>query len=129
MNAKSIPDYHDFPYGMTDPVGVRTKFSHPYSYDPIVQYRKEGVVATTTYYTDRLHMWDSKLLETLSKKHFKNAGQYWDHRTPEAIEAFLRDWTGDQELELVMVQEECNVSSGYPLWRLDFKNSAKIPQT
>lgn len=100
---------------------VKTKWSHPYSYDPIVQFIKSGsVIANGTIYTDRLYQWDFSRANELQDKHFGSRSQYWDRFQPKDIEAFLRDWCNDPELELIKIVEYCNVSTGYPTWRLDY---------
>lgn len=99
---------------------VRTKHSHPYSYDPITLYINSVVKPTGTIYTDRLLQWDRSKHDSLCEKHFGDSGQLWDARRPEKIEAFLRDWCEDQGLQLCAVIEYCNAASGYPTWRLDY---------
>lgn len=97
----------------------RTKFEHPYNYDPIVIYRGGGS-SESTIYTDRLYGWDAAKHDRLCRTHFGDEGQYWDRREPKTIESFLRDWTGDVDLKLVAVIEYCNQATGYPVWRLDY---------
>lgn len=102
--------------------GLKTKTSNPYNYDPYMQYLADDheLMKGSTVYTDRLLQWDYEKTNRLMKKHFGNEGQYWTDRKPEAIEAFLRDWREDQNLQLIAVIEYCNPSSGYPVWRLDY---------
>lgn len=107
-------------YGVPADPAARTKLTHPYSYDPITQFRSPDVQANGTVYTDRMLGWDSNKLNTLSEKHFGNRGQHWDRRGPLQIEAFLRDWFECSELRLSAVIEYCNQSTGYPTWRLDY---------
>lgn len=103
----------------------KSKWTNPYDYDPIIQFIGKGE-ANASIYTDRLLQWDSKRHDELCVKHFGNEGQNWDRREPKKIEAFLRDWCDDQKLKLTQVIEYCNVSNGYPTWRLDyFKPSEK----
>lgn len=97
----------------------KTKLSHPYSYDPIIQFCTSGE-ANGTIYTDRFLQWDFAKHDLLCTKHFGDVAQYWDGREPTKIEAFLRDWCEDPTLKLVGVTEHCNVSNGFPVWRLDF---------
>lgn len=97
----------------------RTKASHPYSYDPITQFRVAGE-PTSTIYTDRLLEWDFARHDELCQKHFGNKGQYWDRRSPAGIQAFLRDWCEKPDLKLIAVIEYCNLATGYPTWRLDY---------
>lgn len=104
----------------------RTPATHPYSYDGFVTWRGgENKEANNTVYSDRIIRENHSLYNSLSKKHFGDEGQYFHNREPEKIESFLRDWCKDPELKLIFVMEYCNVSSGYPLWRFDFKQTKK----
>ena len=71
---------------------------------------------SSVLYSDRLFQWDYEKHDRLCKKHFGNEGQYWNNRSPKSIQAFLRDYTENQELILVGIMEGCNLSSGYPYW-------------
>jgi len=114
--------YDDDPVDEHGNVVSKTKSEYPYTYDGFVTFRGgENKEANCAVYTDRLYREDHKKHDELVKKHFGDTGQYWSSRNSEKIEAFLRDWTGDKELKLILVMEYCNVSSGYPLWRFDFK--------
>lgn len=99
---------------------VRTKFTHPYSYDPILQWRGSEV-ANGTVYTDRLLQWDYDKHNRLCEKHFGNRGQHWDNRDPAKVEAFLQDYLNEPGLKLCSITEHCNQASGFPLWRLDYR--------
>lgn len=109
--------------GGEDGEGVRTKLSHPYSYDPITIWVGGGK-AEDTVYTDRLFQWDHAKHDRLCEKHFGNRGQYWSEREPSKIEAFLRDYIGDPSVTLCCVTEYCNQATGYPVWRLDYRKGA-----
>jgi hypothetical protein len=103
---------------------VRTKLTHPYSYDGFVLHRfGSNKESNGTIYSDRLLQWDFAKHDRLCMKHFGNKGQYWDNRDPKLIEAFLRDWCKDPGLRLILVMEYCNQASGYPCWRFDYKTS------
>jgi hypothetical protein len=82
-----------------------------------------GQEATDTIYSDRLYMWDSQKHDQLCEKHFGNKGQYWSNRKPESVEAFLRDYLGEDGLILCRIEQQKNVSTGYPVWRFDFKKA------
>jgi hypothetical protein len=102
----------------------RDKWQYPYSYDGFITWRGgKNEEVNSTIYSDRLLQWDMKKYDELSKKHFGNAGQIFYDRQPKDIESFLRDWTGDIKLKLIFVMEYCNVSSGFPLWRFDYRTS------
>lgn len=102
--------------------GVRTKSSHPYNYDPIMQFLADEheTMEGSTVYTDRLLQFDNEKTNRLKQKHFGDTGQYWNNRTPEKIEAFLRDWNEAPDLKLIAVIEYCNQATGFPVWRLDY---------
>lgn len=123
MNSKNLAIFGGFVDEDGNPV-KKTKYTHPYSYDAFVIYRN-GVneEINSTVYSDRLRMWDDKKLTHLMKKHCGTTGDYWDGIEPLKIQAFLRAWFDDSRLKLILVMQECNVSSGYPLWRFGFKTS------
>lgn len=94
----------------------RNKFTHPYSYDPFTVWGRKHPGANGTVYSDRLRSED---FNSLAKEYFPR-GVPWEQG--EAVEALLRKYTGDDELEVTRVIEYCNSSSGNPLWRIDFIN-------
>lgn len=103
---------------------LRTQAEYPYSYDGFILHRLgKNEEANATIYTDRLSSWGYEKKQTLSKKHFNDTGDDWSNRKPSAIQDFLREYTGDGELKLIFVMQYCHLSSGYPLWRLDYKTS------
>ena len=117
-DRSNIPqEYHQF---LLENVR-KTKISHPYGYDPFLVFFNEEAKkqAQDTIYTDRLYQWDYAKHDELCKKHFGNVSQYWDTRSPKKIEAFLSDWTGKKVVLIANIQY-VNLSSGYPVWRLDF---------
>lgn len=106
----------------------KTKSSHPYSYDGHVSWRGgKNEETNSTIYSDRIFEQDSKKHDELCQKYWGNRGQRWGSRSPESIESFLKEWTGQKDLKLILVMEYCNQSSGYPLWRFDF-NHPKVTQ-
>ncbi len=98
----------------------RTKWTHPYNYDPILQY-DNGQQASDTVYSDRLAQWDREKFDRLFKKHLDGKG--WLNGSPKAMEAFLCEYL-DKPVTLCRVEEHCNQATGYPLWRLDFKEKS-----
>ena len=66
----------------------------------------------------------------MQEKHFGEKSDYFDRRTPIAIEAFLRELLDKPNYQLGLIMEYCNVSNGYPVWRFDVKtNIQESPQT
>jgi len=110
--------------GLVDLNGNRIKKTprtHPYSYDAHVIWRGgENEEITRCIYTDRLLQWDWDKHNMLCQKHFGDERQYWNDRDPEKIEKFLQDWTGREDLTLIVVMQMCNISSGYPVWSLHY---------
>ena len=102
----------------------RTKQSHPYSYDGFVLHRLgRNEEATMTVYSDRLAQWDDEKYVQCCERHMP--GKRWDNASPEQIQAFLRDYTGEPALRLILVMEYCNYASGYPVWRFDYATPPK----
>lgn len=100
----------------------RTKREFPYSYDGFVTYRsgKNEEVAGTVY-SDRLSQQDYKRNRELKLKHFGDTSDYFNSRNPIKIQDFLREHLNIPELKIIFIMEYCNRSSGYPVWRFDFK--------
>lgn len=103
--------------------GVRTKATHPYSYDPFTMWRGP-VEPDGSVYTDRLMQWDNKKHDELCLKHFGDTGQYWSQRRTGQIQEFLRDYLDAPNLVLCEVQEHCNQSNGFPCWYFSYRISA-----
>ena len=100
----------------------RTKEEYPYAYDGFVIWRcGANSEAVSTVYSDRLYQLDYEKHDKFCQKHFGNKGQYWNTREPKKIQAFLLDYLDKPKLKLIFVMEYCNMSSGYPVWRFDYK--------
>lgn len=113
--VEELPGYF---IGATYGPGIRSKFTHPYSYDPFTIWRREGKPPgnTSGIYSDRLLSWDYAKHDQLCLKHFGNQGQYWGNRSPALIEKFLQDWHNDPSIKLWRIIESCDLSNGYPVW-------------
>jgi hypothetical protein len=104
------------------PKGVKTKFSHPYSYDPFTIWKHSGRLNhTDSVYSDRLLGWDFKKHDELCMKHFGNEGQNWSNRDPMKIQKFLEEFLEKPGLTLCEIIEGCNKSNGYPYWVFLFR--------
>lgn len=103
----------------------RTRDKHPYSYDAYVQWRGgENHLITEAIYSDRMMQRDYNKFRDLCEKHFGDTGQMFGSRKPKKIESFLRDYLEKPALKLIVIQECCNVSSGYPIWVFHFQDNA-----
>jgi hypothetical protein len=101
-------------------MGPRTKRSHPYTYDALLVY-STGEERDGSCYSDRLLRWRPVAeVRALMKKHFGDEGDYFDSRSPAAIQSFLRETLNLPELKLTRVEEHCNQSSGFPTWYFAF---------
>ena len=106
----------------------RTRSLFPYSYSDFTLWSKYGKneLGTSSVYTDRIHQWasekgESSEINSLLRKHLGSDGDVWDSSPPEKIETFLKEYTGAPFLELIRIVQSVNVSSGSPLWRLDYR--------
>ncbi len=101
-----------------------SKLDQPYSYSPLVLFSTGksdmDTIVQGTVYSDRLWEWDYKLTDKLCIKHFGNRGQYFDERSPESIEQFLRERLKNSTLKLERIIEWCNPSNGYPNWSFEY---------
>lgn len=99
----------------------KSKDKYPYSYDGFILFRLlPNSEATNTLYCDRLRSQYSNWDEML-KKHFGNISDYFNDRSPEKIQNFLRDLLNKPNLLLVFCMEYCNLSNGYPVYRFEVK--------
>lgn len=94
----------------------RTKYSHPYSYDPITHYRSDEK-GTDACYSDRLSQWDYKKYDACVKKHFKGGGGF---ASKKETEAFMRDYMDAPKLQVTKLVEVCNASSGYAVFVIHY---------
>jgi hypothetical protein len=100
--------------------GKRTPLTHPYNYDPFVIW-ENGEKSTSTVYSDRMHGWDYAKYNECSTKVFGDNGQLFDKRDPIDIERFLRLYFDRPDLILCCITQHCNQSTGYPLWRFEYR--------
>lgn len=100
----------------------RNKIEYPYSYDPYVQWKTdENEKWDSVVYSDRLLLWDFNKFNVCCQQVFGDKGQSFSNREPEKIEKFLSLYF-DCSIKLIIIQEGCNVSNGYPYWIFHFKN-------
>ena len=112
--------YSDFLDWDGNPI-AKTPHDYNYSYDAYVTHRKyKDSVAKHTVYSDRLMQWDREKHDKLCRSNFGNQSQWWDGRSPEEVESFLRDYYDNPDLELVGIMKGCNVSNGFPYWIFKF---------
>ena len=100
----------------------RNPIKFPYSFSfYVVQKRGDIEEITNSIYSDRLLQQSYQKYNSKSQKHFGNTGQKFDDRSFEKIEAFLRDYFNDDNIQLILIEKGCNVSSGYPIWLFSWK--------
>ncbi len=97
--------------------GPALKAESRYAYKAHYTFRAEGK-SNGADYSDRLMQFDYDKFNRCCKEVWDNEGQYFDlnSRSPEQIERFLQLYYEDDEIKLIDIIEECNASSGYPVW-------------
>ncbi len=99
----------------------RTRLTHPYSYDPFTVWGGKNEKCNNSVYSDRMRQWDYEKYNRIGQALFNTGDMAWFNTgNAKKIEQFLREYNGDNTLELTRVVEYCNVSTGYPVWRLDY---------
>ena len=100
----------------------RTKREYPYSYSGFVQERcHPNEKANNTIYTDRLmSQIGYEKYKELQRKFFNSTNGNFSFYSASDIEKFLREALNKKDLIVVLVMEYCNLSNGYPLWRIDY---------
>lgn len=79
-------------------------------------------------YNDSDHLWlaDSRKYNEVSRRLFGDESQlWWDSRTPQQVEQFLRDYFDNPKLVLVKIQKMYNVSNGGPVWGFSYQTEGK----
>lgn len=127
----------------------KTKFTHPYTYDPFIMWQKypshpdrtdespmswimgdKVIKPDSCIYSDRISMWDQSRpsfeprWDALVQKHKLDGLGFCLEAHPLILEQVLRDWSKQPKLELLEIQEHCNVSNGYPVWLYCYRNNA-----
>lgn len=98
---------------------------YPYSYDAFVIFKDpEWNPHDEVVYSDRLRQSDHAKFDECCMAVWKSDGQQFYDRSPEQIEKFLRLYFGDDQLKLTGVEQECNVSNGYPYWIFFFRKGS-----
>jgi hypothetical protein len=107
-------DRHDPPH---------MSWEYPYSYDPFTVWGGRNPKCNGSVYTDRMSQWDYKKFSETGLKVFGNPGNLrWFAAgcDPEKVQKFMRLYFGNNTIELTRIVEYCNISNGYPVWRLDY---------
>jgi hypothetical protein len=105
---------------------VRTKAEYPYSYDPFTTWGGPSEDCNGSVYTDRLRDWDYDKTQRIGDEVFGRSGNWFGRGlNPKKVELFLQRWMDEPALRLTRVVEYCNVSTGYPVWRLDYHTPEK----
>lgn len=107
-------------FGPVDKDGLpvtKTKQSYPYSYGEYVVHRGGDYrTATNAVYSDRLYQWDSSKHEQACKDAFSQRSGSFSQQPFHEVQKYLSLYFGLDDLQLLLVCEGCNVSSGYPYW-------------
>lgn len=117
--------YHDED-GFLRHFPARTKYSHPYNYDPIVliDSKAEG---DESAYSDRMVGWNYDKFYACLHKINDGKGEMafrWGDRR--LVTALMRDYNDDPGLQVTRVVEMCNASTGYPVWLVVYKKGPEV---
>ena len=96
----------------------RPQHLYPYSYSRVCIYENGFESTDRVVWSDRL-LTDDRAYELWNQ--ILGTGQYLSHKAPDLVEEWLRIYLAKPNLILTGVEEECNVSNGYPYWLLYFR--------
>ena len=113
----------------------RSKYdrNYSYSYDPFTIWGGQSSSCNGSDWVDHMVSRDRKKYEALIEKIFvdaegKREGVFVQGCNGQKIQQFYREFTGNHEIVLTRVVEFCNISNGYPTWRIDYHIPPKKEQ-
>lgn len=93
---------------------VRTREQSPYGHDPYVMFMNSDEPTDTVYHYSMMKS-DLDRYGKLAKRHFKSGGQMgWHAHDIKTIQAFVRDFLGDQSIVICRLICYVNRKRGYP---------------
>lgn len=96
---------------------ARTKQDWPYSYSEFVVHRcGDRKKATNAVYHDRMQQWDSAKYHQACRDAFGERRGSFSQQGVAEIQKFLSRYFDLPDLQLLLMCEGCNASSGYPYW-------------
>lgn len=102
----------------------RPYYEYPYSYSRTCIFENGFKKSDRVVWSDRLlnnsdRAWDlwNEILGT---------GQFLSNKAPDLVEEWLRAVLNKPNIILTGVEEECNVSNGYPYWLLYFREAEGV---
>lgn len=102
----------------------RNPRDYPYTYDPFVIYKGDDFSrdGNESFYSDRLSLWyDANEIKDLRNKYSIDHGDYfWAYNSVNMLNMFLTDLM-KRHVRITAIIEHCNVSNGYPIWLVYFK--------
>jgi hypothetical protein len=108
--------------GLSAPDGERkTKWTHPYNYDPIIVYFGSARKGDSAVYSDRLWQGDyNKCEASINSIRSTDPQQRFRNDDPKQVEQFVSLYYNKQ-VEVTAIVEGCNASNGYPYWIFYFR--------
>lgn len=104
---------------LDDNIVDNNPINNPYSFDPYVLWKQEGVTSETkfkgTAWSDRLREWNPEKYQ-VCKDEWLSGTENFGHQEPEAIENFLREYFLNETIKLQFVIKGCNVATGFPTY-------------
>lgn len=94
----------------------RTPKDFPQSYDEHVIWSKEyDEERSRRLCSIKLKTQYKETYKSVSMAVFENIGEFYDNRSPESIERFLKKLL-NKELKLTAITKSCNISNGHHYW-------------
>lgn len=99
----------------------RSRKEYPYSYTAYAIWNSgEWSPNDDVVYSDRLSGWYGDKYYELGKELGVRGGLSMGYTDPEILEKFLSELF-ERKVKLTGIEEECNVSNGYPYWLLYYR--------
>lgn len=131
MNTSSF--LGNFPgVGLDGEPVTKSKYDFPYSYDCHVIWQDDHYPLGHNFlfrnghnflYSDRMLQWDFGKFNRCAEEVWGNSGQLFSSRKPAEIERFLQMYLGNPDIQLLVIGEGANPSSGYPYWVFGYKQN------
>ena len=110
---------------MSNKDGIVTVFPNKDKYGGVIQFDNNAEPKHSVY-SDRMYGWNSKKYNECCRSIWNDESQvFYDDRTPEEVERFLRAYTEDETLTLCRIIRYERID-GYSVWRFDYNTEKKL---
>jgi hypothetical protein len=98
-----------------------TRQTDPHNFDDYLSFENaKQPLANDSLYVDNMEYHEPEKYAALMLKHFNTTSNFWEGRSPEKVEAFLRDYCDEPDLQLVRIWTCCNKASGADQFQFEF---------